>query len=68
MLLDQQVPLERAFGTEPCDLARRLGHKPTAPELAEFDPEALAAVFAGRSRRCTGTRSPWLPASRRCAS
>jgi len=47
MLLDQQVPLERAFSA-PCDLARRLGHEPTAPELAECDPEALAAVFAER--------------------
>ena len=47
MLLDQQVPLERAFSA-PYDLARRLGHEPTAAELAEYDPEALAAVFAGR--------------------
>jgi uncharacterized HhH-GPD family protein len=47
MLLDQQVPLERAFSA-PYDLVRRLGHEPTAPELAEFDPEALAAVFAER--------------------
>ena len=47
MLLDQQVPLERAFSA-PYDLARRLGHEPTAPELAEYDPEALAAVFAER--------------------
>src|SRR5580700_3538162 len=42
MLLDQQVPLERAFSA-PLDLVRRLGHEPTAAELAEFDPEALAA-------------------------
>ena len=47
MLLDQQVPLERAFSA-PYDLARRLGHEPTAPELATCDPEALAAVFAER--------------------
>lgn len=47
MLLDQQVPLERAFSA-PYDLARRLGHEPTAAELADYDPEALAAVFAGR--------------------
>jgi uncharacterized HhH-GPD family protein len=47
MLLDQQVPFERAFSA-PRDLARRLGHEPTAEELAEFDPEALAAVFSER--------------------
>jgi uncharacterized HhH-GPD family protein len=47
MLLDQQVPLERAFSA-PYDLTRRLGHHPTAEELAGCDPEALAAVFADR--------------------
>jgi uncharacterized HhH-GPD family protein len=47
MLLDQQVPLERAFSA-PRDLWRRLGHEPTADELADFDPEALAAVFSER--------------------
>ncbi len=47
MLLDQQVPLERAFSA-PYDLAQRLGHEPTAEELAAFDPGELAAVFAQR--------------------
>jgi uncharacterized HhH-GPD family protein len=47
MLLDQQVPLERAFSA-PRDLYRRLGHEPTAEELAAFDPEAFAAVFSER--------------------
>jgi uncharacterized HhH-GPD family protein len=47
MLLDQQVPLERAFSA-PRDLVRRLGHEPSAEELAAFDPEALAAVFSER--------------------
>jgi uncharacterized HhH-GPD family protein len=47
MLLDQQVPLERAFSA-PLDLVRRLGHEPTAAELAEYDPDALAAVFSER--------------------
>jgi uncharacterized HhH-GPD family protein len=47
MLLDQQVPLERAFSA-PYDLTRRLGHEPTAQELAGYEPEALAAVFAER--------------------
>lgn len=47
MLLDQQVPLERAFAA-PSDLARRLGHDPEAEELAGYDPDALAAVFGER--------------------
>jgi uncharacterized HhH-GPD family protein len=47
MLLDQQVPLEKAF-SGPRDLVRRLGHEPTADELASYDPAALAAVFSER--------------------
>jgi uncharacterized HhH-GPD family protein len=47
MLLDQQVPLEKAFSS-PYELVKRLGHEPTAAELAEFDPDALAQVFADR--------------------
>ncbi len=47
MMLDQQVPLEKAFSS-PYELGQRLGHEPEAAELAEYDPEALAAVFAQR--------------------
>jgi uncharacterized HhH-GPD family protein len=47
MLLDQQVPLEKAFSS-PYELVQRLGHEPTPTELATFDPEALAAVFSQR--------------------
>ena len=47
MVLDQQVPLERAFSA-PLDLVRRLGHEPTVAELADFDPVALAAIFSER--------------------
>jgi uncharacterized HhH-GPD family protein len=47
MLLDQQVPLEKAFSS-PYELAQRLGHEPTAAELADYDPDALAAVFSDR--------------------
>jgi len=47
MLLDQQVPLEKAFSS-PQVLAQRLGHEPTADELAGYDPEALAAIFSER--------------------
>ena len=45
MVLDQQIPLEKAF-TSPHVLAQRLGHAPTAVEIAEFDPERLVAIFA----------------------
>jgi uncharacterized HhH-GPD family protein len=47
MVLDQQIPLERAFSA-PADLVQRLGHEPDARELADYDPEALSAVFAAR--------------------
>jgi uncharacterized HhH-GPD family protein len=47
MMLDQQVPFEKAFSS-PYQLGMRLGHEPTAQEIAEFDPDALAAVFAER--------------------
>jgi len=47
MLLDQQVPFEKAFSS-PYELVKRLGHEPTAAELADYDPEALAVIFADR--------------------
>jgi uncharacterized HhH-GPD family protein len=47
MLLDQQVPFEKAFSS-PYQLVLRLGHEPTVTELAGFDPEALAAIFSER--------------------
>jgi uncharacterized HhH-GPD family protein len=47
MMLDQQVPLEKAFSS-PYQLALRLGHEPTAAELAGFDPDALVAIFSAR--------------------
>lgn len=47
MLLDQQIPLERAFAA-PAELARRLGHDLDAEELAAYDPDALAELFGRR--------------------
>ncbi|GAA3230275.1 HhH-GPD-type base excision DNA repair protein [Actinocorallia longicatena] len=44
MLLDQQIPLERAFAA-PYELTRRLGHDLDAEELASFDPDALIEIF-----------------------
>ncbi|MFG2102289.1 HhH-GPD-type base excision DNA repair protein [Micromonospora echinaurantiaca] len=45
MVLDQQVPMEKAFSS-PYVLSQRLGHEPDAAELAGYDPEALVALFA----------------------
>ncbi|MEU4368413.1 HhH-GPD-type base excision DNA repair protein [Micromonospora chersina] len=45
MVLDQQVPMEKAFSS-PYVLAQRLGHEPDARELAEHNPEALVEIFA----------------------
>lgn len=47
MVLDQQIPLEKAFSS-PLELSKRLGHDLDARELATFDPDELAAVFAER--------------------
>lgn len=47
MVLDQQVPMERAFRS-PFDLRERLGGPLDAAVLASMDPEALAAVFSER--------------------
>jgi len=47
MVLDQQIPLERAFWA-PAELARRLGHPLNAGEIAAMDPEAFAALFKER--------------------
>ncbi|RAN97035.1 hypothetical protein ONO23_05421 [Micromonospora noduli] len=45
MVLDQQVPMEKAFSS-PYVLQQRLGHELDAAELAGYDPEALVALFA----------------------
>ena len=45
MVLDQQFPLERAF-SGPYVLTERLGHEPTAQEIADFDTDELIAIFA----------------------
>jgi uncharacterized HhH-GPD family protein len=45
MVLDQQFPLERAFAA-PYVLTQRLGRPLDVEELANFDPEALSAIFA----------------------
>lgn len=45
MLLDQQIPLEHAFAG-PHTLRDRLGHDLDAREIADYDPDELAALFA----------------------
>ena len=47
MVLDQQVPLEKAFHS-PFDLKERLGGKLDAASLASMDAEGLAEVFSAR--------------------
>jgi uncharacterized HhH-GPD family protein len=44
MVLDQQIPLERAFAS-PYELVQRLGHEPDAQELADYDPAGLVEIF-----------------------
>ena len=45
MVLDQQIPLEKAF-YGPYQLTQRLGHGLDAREIADFDPDELAAIFS----------------------
>ena len=45
MVLDQQIPLEKAF-RGPLDLKERLGGSLDATEIATMDPERLADAFA----------------------
>ena len=47
MVLDQQVPLERAFSA-PRDLRERLGGRLDASAIAAANPEELVAVFSQR--------------------
>lgn len=45
MVLDQQIPLEKAF-SGPYVLAERLGHVPDAAEIADESEDDLVAIFA----------------------
>lgn len=47
MLLDQQVPMEKAFAA-PYLLRSRLGHDLDARELADMEPERLRQLFADK--------------------
>ena len=45
MVLDQQIPLEKAF-SGPYVLTERLGHGPDAAEIAGMDEDTLVAIFS----------------------
>ena len=45
MVLDQQIPLEKAFRS-PYDLKARLGGRLEAAEIAGMDPDKLAKIFS----------------------
>lgn len=45
MVLDQQVPMERAFAA-PLELQRRMGKKLTAKAIAAADPEEFVELFS----------------------
>ena len=47
MLLDQQVPMEKAFHS-PYELKERLGGQLDAAKIAAMDPDELRAVFTER--------------------
>jgi uncharacterized HhH-GPD family protein len=47
MILDQQIPLERAFAA-PLELQERLGGRLDTAEIAAMDPDVLAAAFLTR--------------------
>lgn len=47
MVLDQQVPLERAF-TAPADLRERLGGKLDPSAIADMEPDRLVELFRER--------------------
>ncbi len=47
MVLDQQVPLEKAFSS-PAELARRLGGRLDPAAIAAMDPDELAEAFRAR--------------------
>jgi uncharacterized HhH-GPD family protein len=47
LVLDQQIPLERAFSA-PRELKERLGGSLDAEEIASMDPDVLVAAFVAR--------------------
>jgi uncharacterized HhH-GPD family protein len=47
MVLDQQIPMEKAFGG-PLELARRMGGSLDAERIAAMDPEKFAELFKER--------------------
>ena len=63
MVLDQQVPLEKAFSS-PYVLTERLGHVPDAAEIAGLDEDTLVAIFSKPPALHRVTSAPRAPTSR----
>ena len=59
LVLDQQVPMEKAF-SGPFELKKRLGGKLNAKQIAGMDPEQLDQVF--RTRPALTPRASHSPA------
>src|SRR5665647_3275123 len=55
MVLDQQIPLERAFRS-PFDLKERLGGSLDPGAIASMDPDALAEIFGASPAALTKVR------------
>src|SRR5271154_4045820 len=45
MMLDQQIPMEKAF-TSPDVLRERIGHNLSAYDIAAYDPQEFAEIFS----------------------
>ena len=45
MMLDQQIPMEKAF-TSPDVLRERIGHDLNAADIAAYDPDELVTIFS----------------------
>jgi uncharacterized HhH-GPD family protein len=45
MMLDQQIPMEKAF-TSPDVLRERIGHELDATDIANYDPATLETIFS----------------------
>ena len=67
MVLDQQVPLERAFSA-PLDLKNRLGGRLDADEHRRHGPRRAGRRLLRRGRPCTASRRPTPSGCRSCAA
>ncbi len=66
MMLDQQIPMERAFGA-PYLLSERLGVELRADHIASFDPDRLIEIFSIKPALHRFPRSMALRAQSLCS-